>query len=465
MKVSKVLCLALVIVCAANALAVDPEVPWVSVKSFGAVGDGVTDDTAAIQQAIDYIDVAGNYGKNTLFFPSGKYLVTSTLVLPANCKMLGAGVWNSVDHPLGSTILGKHTGAAVVSLVGKNYSQIENLHIFGDSTVTPQTGLLLGRSSPGSAGCHLIKNVTVSGYYSKAAIYSIASEQNTYINIVGIVEGGTAKYVFFTSQSDDLSVGGLTGSSNMTGQLYGSFFWHIIDRADASVIFMDVGGDTGNWTFQDSYLATATSHGSYVTIRVGEVDGQSCSAPIIFDRVDGEFWGGSVGPDKAYHIQGNGQTLNGLVITGGNLSANSSFIYCDNAELDSAEITATSPSKPSTFWRLKNSNINLGTQNITITSDAVNNIIRHTGALTISGTDAGNLLRSPNAVGVSGRESIDKFLMLQKYWLYGTSAPASGTWARGDIVWNSAPSIGGNIGWICVVGGTPGTWTTLGEID
>ena len=463
MKVSKVLCLALVIVCAANALAVDPEVPWVSVKSFGAVGDGVTDDTAAIQQAIDYIDVAGNYGKNTLFFPSGKYLVTSTLVLPANCKMLGAGVWNSVDHPLGSTILGKHTGAAVVSLVGKNYSQIENLHIFGDSTVTPQTGLLLGRSSPGSAGCHLIKNVTVSGYYSKAAIYSIASEQNTYINIVGIVEGGTAKYVFFTSQSDDLSVGGLTGSSNMTGQLYGFFFQHLVDTADTSVIFMDAGIGTADWSYRDGYLVA--SNGSYVTIRVGIVDGQDSSGPIIFDRVDGEKNGGTTGPDKAYNIYGNNQSLNGLIITGGTLSANSYFIYCNFMELNSAEITAVTPLKPSVFYRLKNSNINLGSQNITIISDAVNNIIRHTGDLTFNGIDSGNILLSPDAVGVSGRESIDKFLMLQKHWSYGTAAPTSGTWDRGDIVWNSVPSASGRTGWVCVAGGTPGTWRTWGAID
>jgi hypothetical protein len=45
----------------------------VSVKDFGAVGDGTTDDTAAIQAAIAY---AGAYTAATLVFPGGAYAVT-----------------------------------------------------------------------------------------------------------------------------------------------------------------------------------------------------------------------------------------------------------------------------------------------------------------------------------------------------------------------------------------------------
>lgn len=48
---------------------------WVSVKDFGAVGDGVTDDTAAIQAAIDAIEAAGG---GTIFFPYGDYRLSVT---------------------------------------------------------------------------------------------------------------------------------------------------------------------------------------------------------------------------------------------------------------------------------------------------------------------------------------------------------------------------------------------------
>lgn len=45
------------------------------------------------------------------------------------------------------------------------------------------------------------------------------------------------------------------------------------------------------------------------------------------------------------------------------------------------------------------------------------------------------------------------------------SVVSSGTYKRGDIIWNSQPSANGNIGWVCVEAGTPGTWKTFGSIS
>lgn len=46
-----------------------------------------------------------------------------------------------------------------------------------------------------------------------------------------------------------------------------------------------------------------------------------------------------------------------------------------------------------------------------------------------------------------------------------TAAPTTGTWAKGDFIRNSSPAEAGAvsskyvvIGWVCTVGGTPGTW-------
>lgn len=50
-----------------------------SVKDFGAKGDGVTDDTAAIQSALN---ACSSYG--TVFFPPGIYVVSSTLTIPSS---------------------------------------------------------------------------------------------------------------------------------------------------------------------------------------------------------------------------------------------------------------------------------------------------------------------------------------------------------------------------------------------
>lgn len=50
--------------------------PVSSVKDFGAVGDGVTDDSVAIQAGLDHLN---SIGGGTLFFPGGLYVVGSQL--------------------------------------------------------------------------------------------------------------------------------------------------------------------------------------------------------------------------------------------------------------------------------------------------------------------------------------------------------------------------------------------------
>ena len=56
----------------------------VSVKDFGAVGDGVTNDAPAIQAAVNSVIAAGG---GTLYFPSGQYLVNTTISINSG------GVW------------------------------------------------------------------------------------------------------------------------------------------------------------------------------------------------------------------------------------------------------------------------------------------------------------------------------------------------------------------------------------
>jgi len=45
---------------------------WINVKEFGAVGDGITDDTEAIKSAVNYINENGG----VLYFPLGTYIVS-----------------------------------------------------------------------------------------------------------------------------------------------------------------------------------------------------------------------------------------------------------------------------------------------------------------------------------------------------------------------------------------------------
>lgn len=61
--------------------ALPPMSAWVNVHTLGVTGDGKTDDTAAIQKAIDT--------RRVLYFPAGLYHVTHTLMLKPDTVLIG----------------------------------------------------------------------------------------------------------------------------------------------------------------------------------------------------------------------------------------------------------------------------------------------------------------------------------------------------------------------------------------
>eukprot|EP00117_Sycon_ciliatum_P043633 scpid60461/ scgid31570/ len=75
----------------------------VKVAPYNAIGDGVHDDTDAIQRAVDNNEI--------VLIPKGKFLLTSTLKLRANTKLIGVGHTLSMLHsawmPLNNTKRGQ----------------------------------------------------------------------------------------------------------------------------------------------------------------------------------------------------------------------------------------------------------------------------------------------------------------------------------------------------------------------
>ena len=83
------------LVCATCSFAKEPAPTAVSehfnVRSFGAVGDSKTDDTAALQRALD---AAGKAGGGIVYTPRGNYFFAGNLNVPKAVTL--AGIWQSV---------------------------------------------------------------------------------------------------------------------------------------------------------------------------------------------------------------------------------------------------------------------------------------------------------------------------------------------------------------------------------
>lgn len=82
---------------------------FASVLDFGAVGDGITDDTEAINRALFqiYCREVNPQIRRGLFFPAGVYRVTDTILIPPYATLWGEGADNSVifmENSDGSTL-------------------------------------------------------------------------------------------------------------------------------------------------------------------------------------------------------------------------------------------------------------------------------------------------------------------------------------------------------------------------
>jgi len=119
---------------------------YVMAKSYGVVGDGITDDTAALQNAINACGAT-----KTLFLPDGTFKVTSTTgtyALTSSCSIRGTAPKNCIIYNAG-------TGSAM-NLKGSGYYttwkdfQVKGSTNSEDGIVTTSTGTMGWETAYGS---------------------------------------------------------------------------------------------------------------------------------------------------------------------------------------------------------------------------------------------------------------------------------------------------------------------------
>lgn len=128
-----------------------PSTPYLSVMSYGATGNGRTDDTAAIQRCIN----AAQAAKKIVWIPAGNYIQTKYFLLNG-ATVQGAGMWYTTI--IGTSSGGGFNGNLGFALSGSN-SQVHDLFI--ESTAYTSRNETGGIAFTSNAGPTLATNWTV----------------------------------------------------------------------------------------------------------------------------------------------------------------------------------------------------------------------------------------------------------------------------------------------------------------
>lgn len=121
---------------------------YISVKDYGATGDGVTDDTAAIQATIDFCK-----GQQKVYFPQGNYLVTSTLNLYKGSQLEGINNYQGFND---------YSAGALATKITFNPAVLSDLFVIQNLPLPVQTW----RSKVSIKGFELLGNGAVTTRYA-----------------------------------------------------------------------------------------------------------------------------------------------------------------------------------------------------------------------------------------------------------------------------------------------------------
>jgi hypothetical protein len=228
--------------------AVMPTLPstkeWANVRSFGAKGDGTTDDTAAVQKAID--------SNRVVYLPLGFYMVNDTIRMKPDTVLIGL-------HP-GITQLVLPNGSPAYTGVDKPKALLESAK--GGNAIVTGFGLATGEVNPRALGLlwkagadSLVDDIRIQGGhgtrlydgtrsdpYKKTANFDPTSHWDRQYPSVWVTDGGGGTFVGIWTPSTFAQAGFYVSNTKTPGHVYELSAEHHI-RAE---IVLD---NVENWEF------------------------------------------------------------------------------------------------------------------------------------------------------------------------------------------------------------------------
>lgn len=332
---------------------------WVSVKDYGAVGDGVTDDTSAIRAAVT--------ASNAVYFPPGVYRIREAILIHRSGVVLfGAGAGVSVIVMYDASTLANYSAIDVRTSRANNGAggsitdvTIRDLTIDGNKanrSTTAGNGIIILCDS-----AHQIQRTRIKGVVITDCVgFGILLEgynnglndgnkvENTVVDGCSVFGNrGIGLSQFKTNNSTIVNnVFGSNGLENLTIDVYSQaclvdgnrFFRHLggtgnigIDSGDACIISNNFIDNELN-TSAATQFRTGISLNSQLSGGGGNVDvvitGNciiSCASYGIYVHDD---TGGSFGSNGGFTF--NGEAGGNAVITGNNFAGNGTDIRIEN---------------------------------------------------------------------------------------------------------------------------------------
>lgn len=424
-----------------------------SVLDYGAVGDGSTDDTIAIQAAVD----AAVAQKKSVYFPRtslgtfGTYRISSPIMISGMTSLYGDGVNRSGIRCNNCSAFKVAAGVTMVT-IEKMYISLETRY---STTPNNHKAIETLGTTASKNNWHIYRDLFIDGF---EYAFRFASTWSTVINSVNTV------FCLHGIYATDLSVNNFVSNCGFVG----------IDQPNSWGIRIGEGiRQSEGWMISDNLISNFA-----IGVRVVFASNSHLRGNII------DFF-------SQYGIILESNATGGSI----NWTISENYMACSSATGDSGvrllnNFTGSAPQQRGTVVSnnqiLAYSGANLGYGIRQDGTSETNNIIvgNRVKATTFdcriqAGTRtvvANNQWKGPGyhavvMVNYSGNEgvilaaaSVLKQTNGPKSIYYSAAVPSSGTHVQGDISWNISPDAGGPPGWMCVTSGSPGTWKAMANL-
>jgi hypothetical protein len=254
-----------------------------NVKDYGATGDGVTDDTEAIQDAVQAMRDAMDeepygFGFNLLpaylYFPPGRYYVTDSINLQNMKGTVPSTVgWGIIGY--GATVDAATSGKTLFDCLGSSNAYVRGLQVLGNPGnptpgTTPAYAFQLGNLTTAftTTGDWAFQDVFIHGWFTHAPIYHGNCEGCLYLKCFfsNSMHPDTSpageRYAFImdschhfetVTEFDPVTIPADTTDSCGGNRFYGCSFFRVIGDAETAAIVI---ANADAWRFQDCYVLT-----------------------------------------------------------------------------------------------------------------------------------------------------------------------------------------------------------------